>query len=278
MNYIIPQDRYDEAMEYVFALANAINVGWDGECDSASEWDHLFLLRLKKGLTDCPLNYNTFIQNKEVIATLKGYRLDIDKFYLTILFVYDIVMDFCVNIAYNDKSDYDILVEICDYLSNHPYAVLYLSDDKDLRKSKCYKTNSPLILGNLRRFINHELNKYLNAQYPKIQTIDIFRRNCTTTLPSSHQKVLMYKIFKKLFSILKLPKLKAAKGEIVSYNKTLLISRIICLCKLTDKQSEEQFMTDDSSLKGIIKQYGKFDFNKAEPRTYIYGIFPKERE
>ena len=65
-----------------------------------------------------------------------------------------------------------------------------------------------------------------------------------------------------------------ASQEAVSYSKMLLISRIIYFCRLT---SNESFTFDSSSLKGVLKQYGDFDFNQRHPKTYEGGLkLPKE--
>ena len=84
----------------------------------------------------------------------------------------------------------------------------------------------------------------------------------------------MYRLFKVLFDTLKLPELRAKRGEVVSYSKLLLVSRIIYFCRLT---TNESFTVDSSSLKGVLKQYGNTDFNQLEPRVYTGGLrLPKE--
>lgn len=75
----------------------------------------------------------------------------------------------------------------------------------------------------------------------------------------------MYKLFKMLFDALILPDLKARKGDTVSYSKMLLISRIIYFCRLTKNES---FTVDSSPLKGILKQYGDFDFYQWNSKVY----------
>ena len=261
-------------MEYVNRLTDKINVGWDGEDYCLSDWNLRFLSRMNREVIKPPFTYQAFLDNKDIIATLEGYELDVEKFWFALLYIYDITMDFGINAADASKTDYDILVEIDDYLQNHPQAVLYLSDDKELRKSERYETNSPVILQNLRRFVKRELDKYQEAPQFKVWTHDIMCRNYTESLGAAQQQVLMYKLFKVLFDLLGLPDLRAKKGETVSYSKMLLISRIIYFCRLT---SNESFMFESSSLKGILKQYGDFDFNQRHPKTYEGGLkLPKD--
>ena len=260
----------DEAMEYVVQLAVNINVTWrDDDTVEPSHWDELFLNRKNAGLIKPPFTYEAFEDNKDIIATLNGYNLDIEKFWYVLLFVYDVVMDFSINAADNSKSDYDVLVEINNYLENHQQAVLYLSDDKELRKSECYETNSPLILLELRQFVSDELAKYKEPPgLIKTSRDDPLHRNYTESYNPSQQMTLMYRLFNVLFKVLDMPNLKAKKGDLVSYSKLLLISRIIYFCKLT---TSESFLVDSSSLKGILKQYGSTNF-VHDPRTYTGGL------
>ena len=141
MGYTIPQNWNDEAMEYVNKLTDKINVGWDGEDYCLSDWNLRFLSRMNREVIKPPFTYQAFLDNKDIIATLEGYELDVKKFWFALLYIYDITMDFGINAADASKTDYDILVEIEDYLENHPHAVLYLSDDKVLLNNRCCCTN-----------------------------------------------------------------------------------------------------------------------------------------
>lgn len=275
MGYTIPQNRNAEVMEYVNRLSSKINVGWDGEDYCLSDWNLRFYSRLNSGAIKHPFKYEAFLDNEDIIATLKGYELDVEKFWFALLFIYDITCDFGINAADASKTDYDVLVEISDYLQNHPHAVLYLSDDKELRKSERYETSSPLILQNLRRFVKLELDKYQAPPQLKVWTHDITCRNYTESLGSAQQQVLMYKLFKVMFDLLGLPDLRAKRGSTVSYSKMLLISRIIYFCRLT---TNESFTVESSSLKGVLKQYGDFDFNQRHPKIYDGGLILPQDE
>ena len=274
MGCTIPEHPMDEVMQYVFKLNDRFCVVDGGFYDNG--WIIFFHSRLKNDTIKPPFTYEAFLDNRDIIATLEGYGLDVEKFWFVLLFIYDITMDFGINAADVSKTDYDVLVEIDDYLEKHPKAVLYLSDDKELRKSERYQTDIPLILVNLRRFVKRELDKYEKQhQLTGVLMVDYFQRNHTASLVPSLQEVLMCKLFKMLFGILRLPDLKAKKGEAVSYNKMLLISRIIYFCRITDNES---FAVDSSSLKGVLKQYGDFDFNQRRPKTYAGGLTLPEEE
>lgn len=90
MGYTIPQNWNDEAMEYVNRLTDKINVGWDGEDYCLSDWNLRFLSRMNRGVIKPPFTYEAFKDNKEIIATLEGYELDVEKFWVALLYIYDI--------------------------------------------------------------------------------------------------------------------------------------------------------------------------------------------
>lgn len=187
MNCTIPQNWSDEAMDYANRLADRINVGWDGENYCPSDWSLRFLVRLNKGLVKAPFTYEAFRDNDDIMATLEGYGLDAEKFWYALLFIYDITISFCLNAADASKTDYEILTELNDFLQQHPKAVLYLSEDRELRKSERYETNSPLILGCLRRFVKQELAQYpeppQQKSLPSTSFIGIIQNHCP--LPSN---------------------------------------------------------------------------------------------
>ncbi len=195
MGYTIPQNWNDEAMEYVNKLTDKINVGWDGEDYCLSDWNLRFLSRMNREVIKPPFTYQAFLDNKDIIATLEGYELDVKKFWFALLYIYDITMDFGINAA--------------------------------------DETNSPVILQNLRRFVKRELDKYQEAPQLKVWTLDIMCRNYTKSFGAAQQQVLLYKLFKVLFDVLGMPDLRAERGSTVSYSKLLLISRIIHFCRLS---------------------------------------------
>lgn len=262
----------DGEMKYALKLYDKL-CWYDGEYFD-NGWLVTFHSRLQSDRIKPPFKYEAFLDNEDIIATLEGYELDVEKFWFALLFIYDITMNFGINAENISKTDYDVLIEIEDYLNKHPQAYLYLSEDKELRKSERYETHSPLILEKLRQFVKWELAKYKETPQLKVWTGGLLQDSYTESLGAAQQQVLMYKLFKVLFDLLGLPELRAKKGEVVSYSKMLLISRIIYFCRLA---RNEAFLISDSSLKGNIKQYGDFDFNQRRPKIYAGGLnLPKE--
>ena len=88
---------------------------------------------------------------------IRRLRTDVEKFWLVLLFIYDLTMDKTLNLADFRKSQYEVLTDIQSYLANRPNARLYLSDDKDIPKDNRCEITSPMVLGALRRFVQENL-------------------------------------------------------------------------------------------------------------------------
>lgn len=90
----------------------------------------------------------------------------------------------------------------------------------------------------------------------------------------------------KLFENLELPTIRATDSKVkyigdwskedatsggnktVSYNKMLLISRLISVPKLT---RNENFLFTDDSLKGILKQYKNLKIKTYNPKYWVFS-------
>lgn len=227
-------------------------------------WDLHFLNRLKNGKIDPPFKYEAFLDNEDIIATLEGYELDVEKFWFVLLFIYDMTMDRALSSAEFRKSDYEVLTEIKEYLEKHANARLYLSDDREIPKDNRCETNNPVIIGQMLKYVKRYLARFERRPEQKEWVSTSFHRGFDKSLSSTHQQVFMYNQFKTLFDALKLPEKRAKKGETVSYSKMLLASRLIYFCRITKNES---FTVDSSSLKGVLKDYANYPFDET-PKVY----------
>ena len=147
MDYQDIESISDERFEYVLSLCYKIDVvidendgGWLGG------WIINYYNRLQHGKIKPPFTWEAFCDNEDIIATLEGYGLDVEKFWLVLLFIYDLTMDKTLNLADFRKSQYEVLTDIQSYLANRPNARLYLSDDKDIPKDNRCEITSPMVL------------------------------------------------------------------------------------------------------------------------------------
>ena len=261
MSYYIPDHEENdyEILDYVRELAYKINPEYNEEgvqCGHGG-WPADFYNRMMHGRLKLPFTHEAFEDDLYIIGTLEGYKLDLDKFWVALLFIYDLTMDKTINVALLDPQ-YKVLSELYDFLESHPNAHLFLSDYKDSPKDETFESNSPMLFGALRKFTNDQL-LYLE-QHPEEKNWVVMganQQNYTEQLSASHQKLYFYRQFKTLFDALRLPNLRTKKNSSISFSKDLLISRLLYLCRLADVK----FYDDAEPLKSVIKQYADFEFS-----------------
>lgn len=239
-----------ELCDYVFQIADFREGG--------EYYPYRFWQRYCTGAIDYPFTKERFLKNDDIIATLEGFGLDVEKFWLAIVFIFDWTISMfhdCLTI----KTPLDSLQEICDYIKDGDK--LSISFRMKGRKGK---EADPSIKQIIIRSLHNAL-KQERASNPNY-TVVLDSKHFT----SSYDNILYYQIcfaaerFKDLFTSLRLPSKVKTKADScereISYNKLLLISRLLYLMRLA---SNENFKHSDESLKGILKSYkGKI------PKTY----------
>ena len=251
----------DDRLQYVIELCYIINleVYEDGGC-SIGDWTNCFRVRYNNKKIKHHFTFEQFLANKEVIDTIQGYNLDIEKFWYAILFIYDLTISKTINIAEYNKSIYSDMIALQSYLDNHSGTkLLFYEDYKDAKEcfSNGYSTASPSLINLIKEFVNKTISSIEENPETKNWIDHSFYQGYNKALSNSHQIVLFYKTFRTLFEALKLPHKQKRSGEITDYNKKLLISRLIYFCGLTQSDS---YLSDESSLNCIIKQYEKYPF------------------
>ena len=184
MGYTIPEHSSDEVMEYVIKLNDRFSCIDDEYYDNG--WDLHFLNRLKNGKIDPPFKYEAFLDNEDIIATLEGYELDVEKFWFVLLFIYDMTMDRALSSAEFRKSDYEVLTEIKEYLEKHANARLYLSDDREIPKDNRCETNNPVIIGQMLKYVKRYLARFERRPEQKEWVSTSFHRGFDKSLSSTH--------------------------------------------------------------------------------------------
>lgn len=267
-----PNSPTHPSLEYVTLLVHVVNPCYSEFGQELSEWGNTFHLRLQREKITPPFSYQDFLANTDVIATIEGYSLDVAKFWFVLLFIYDLTQNRSSHLADVSKADFQILSEISGFLQEHPTACIYLSDDEKVRKNNSYKIGHEGILRDFSAYIQKLLARF--SDNPTLTTIPMSVQSRRLFFNVSQQQVLMFYLFSTLFAELKLGNKRSKTRETVSYSKTLLISRLIYFSRLCDN---ENFLHSDTSIKGVLKQYGDFDFNATHSNVY-YGSLCLKRE
>lgn len=83
----LPTNMNDPRMEYALELAYRIDVEIDeNDCGFLGTWINIFLSRLRQNVIDPPFTWEAFCDNTDIIGTIKGYGMDVEKFWFVLLF------------------------------------------------------------------------------------------------------------------------------------------------------------------------------------------------
>lgn len=256
------QSIWDKEFNYVILLAAQTNFCYDEDGNmELGMWAPYFYNRLQHGKVKPPFTWEAFCDNTDVINTLEGYDLDIEKFWLVLLFIYDLTIDQTINVADFSKTNLETFVEIKEYIEQHPTARIYISDDEKISKKRRFEISDPWALYKISKFLDDEI-KIINSDSQQKDSRNIsFDKGYDIQLSPTLQMYRMALYLKTLYRALDLPEKRASYNrdatDAVSYNKMLLTSRLLHFCRFTNN---EAFVIDDTSLKGIFKQCKGYKF------------------
>lgn len=253
---------WDDEFAYVISLAAQLDYCYDEEGDvQLGMWVPFFYNRLQHGKVSPPFTWEVFCDNADIISTLEGYGLDIEKFWFVLLFIYDMTVDQTINVADFSKTNLETLVEIKDYIEQHPTAHIYISDDEKVSKKRRLEISNPWALYKISNFLDNEIKIINSDSQQKDRTNISLDEGYDIQLSPTLQMYRMALYLKTLYRTLGLPEKRAKYNreatEAISYNKMLLTSRLLYFCRFTNN---EAFMIDDTSLKGILKQCKGYEF------------------
>ena len=210
----------------------------------------IFAERYNTGQIICPYKYEDYIRNGELQDTINGLGLDANAFWLLVMFSFDYACSMCFDssiIAPTRGENIESLINL-------------LPDDKDSKAKLTLKTSKGKY-----EIISHKtislILEWIKRGYEQdkdsigINTIDI---NNTSELFQSKEEsdsVLIWyfaHLLKYFFDLKPQFKGKRKKGETVSLNKSLLISKLVYYTQLSKNTN---FLDDTDTLKSFFKQY-----------------------
>ena len=115
-------EQEEKELEYVYAITDSWNYMGDEVIDTFPRrfWDRVCQEKIK-----APFTKEMFLQETDIIATIKGFGLDVNKFWWAVLFVYDWSIEKftkCFWVKLPPKS----LTKILDYIGAVSYTHLTL--------------------------------------------------------------------------------------------------------------------------------------------------------
>ena len=204
--------------------------------------------KLLKGIFD----YDEYLNNNDVQNTLSGLKLDSEKFWYLLLFIYDYSRCICLFGTNKEEPVKEQLTNLTkmiyeNFNDDTVNPILPMKLTLQINGKKKIIIDDSYVIKSLAAYCNDGLNS--NKQH----TYFIIYKEAT----ESNQVLMCY--FANMFlSFFKNHPTKARqkKAETVSYNKKTLISRLIYFTKLS---YDKKMLVDDEQLKGYLSQYKKDD-------------------
>ena len=216
--------------------------------------------------------YEDYIGNESIQEMLKGLGIDIDKFWILLLFIFDYTCGTCLDGIKATGVGVEQLTKFAKAIAdNHKevnqFGVSFkkpITISVKLGGKHQLGIDNAIAIGYLAAVIANNLKEI--EKHPWMQTQQV-RMNTPAEEKESIQIWLFYKMFNDFFKLEpynKLFNVRQKKGSTVSLSKTLLISQLIYFTKLSKNKN---FSEDEFTLKGYIKQYKD---KKVETINSIY--------
>jgi len=246
------------------------------------ELDHLVRLSQAIGVfvRECqsenftfPFTYKAYLDNKDIIGTIEGFGLDVEQFWYAILFIFWLTQIRCVNVIVPKGSTGEQMQNLSDYLQRVDSFTIKVEGKKKLT------INDSMTISGIREFLDTKFKENEKEGFNNGYSYRLAAKG-EELISSSVQMWFSTERYLKLFENLELPTIRATDSKVkytddwgekeptrggnktVSYNKMLLISRIMYFTRMT---RNENFLSSDESLKGIVKQYKNLKINAYRP-------------
>lgn len=207
---------------------------------------HIFAERYNKGEILCPYKYEDYIKDKELQATINGLQMDADAFWLLTIFCFDFARSVCIS-GFTIKDTARMTIE--KFVNLTP-------DDEDSAMKLTLKTDK----GKIETEDSHAIScilKWVKQAYE--QNEDAIRgwtaeeaKDIFIDKTESNSVLIWYfaTLMKEFFELNPQFKGRQKKGDTVSFNKNIFISKLIrCLEMTVNKKFDEDL------LKSFFKQY-----------------------
>lgn len=273
-------------LEYVKIIADKYNPAFcDNEGDLVSgtitfesQSTSDFAIRYFQGKVDKSFE-KKFSDNKEVIQSIEALGLDVDKFWYLLLFINDYCFGKCFkgikySLSAKEKLNnfFNVMLSNIKTLDNrHSYIeVTYKKPIELVLKIKgkhSIKLDDPFALLALIHtyYTKSKDDNVLNRILESKERVTIMDKNGFKSSDPEPNSVHICYFAKMLISFFELKTTIKSRSKDVSYNKLLLISRLIYIVGLSKNNN---FLHSDDTLKGYLKQYK--DYNPDRFNTFYW--------
>lgn len=273
--YWIYADKEDEVLDYVWDFAMLIHpaepkiiderFALEGSCAMPT-----FKRRYNERLIKTPLTYKDYKTNMEIQTAISALNLDMDKFWFTILFIWDYVDGECWQAF--ERGDFPaneiskLLQAIAQYEENPNANPLtdHITFKKELTLSLLVdgKAIHAIETANAIKFILSCCQEHLDDLklknefdtghlYDNIEMVSYHPNKKQMTTSNTKRISLFTQTFQLFFDTISPSFSNYRKGERNAYNVTFLISQLIYLTGISDN---EDFLVNKTTLKGYLSR------------------------
>lgn len=206
-----------------------------------------FEYRYCTGKIKMPFAKSDYLANDDIIATVMGLGLDVEKFWFALVFIYDYVETSFKNCglvkpASLNKAVQNLFKELGEDFADDDIEIT-------LKKNRKKVEVLPVIKRGILDWLRETYERECKGR--KIQYYGIDTGNFDETYPSTSFRIYRtVEMYRDMLNTLLGDNRPKQPDKSVSLNRLLLISRI---CYLYEFTRNDSFLYSDDSLKGIIK-------------------------
>lgn len=238
---------------------------------------YVFINKCEDGKVTFPFTYESYLKNEDVIDTIEGFGLNVEQFWYAILFVYWLTELKCVNVFKPMGRTREQMIKLKDYLQDAGRFTITVDGKKKLL------VNDGALIDDVCDLLTQKIDEYSNYHTSSSRNSIVSDELHSSSVQMWFSATRYIKLFENLGLSTKRAKdskvrykqgagkrIAVSGGNVtVSYNKMLLISRLMYFTKLA---RNENFLSSDESLKGIVKSYKNFKFNTYNSR-FSFSVF-----
>lgn len=244
--------------EYVHWIGNtmfpAYEIEEDGkeyQVDTACTQD--FIIADERGLdmSKFPFAKEQFLENKPVVRSLEALGIDIEKFWMALLFVYNLTQNQTEHVMLLPASSFEQFQNFARYLHSHPDAQIRIWQGREhgvtIDSQEAIRMLAALLAENSAKLFD----SLSNNVYFKMGDFSVKLKNC-------YKITFVVKCLFPFLEHFKEDDKRSSNPNKISYNLMLLISRIVYMFGYTDNK---KFLDSDENIKGIWQRYKDEDWH-----------------
>lgn len=214
-----------------------------------------FINRYNRDKLNINFKYEEYIKDQNIQGTLEGLKLDPEKFWYLLLFIFDYTCCACFETLTHSEPANKQIEKLIKAINENKSAKLTLTI-----KDKKIVIDEPYVLEHLSSILDAGLDRddYMYNNVSLCDTSQTTEKSDTFLIGFFAEKFLQF-----LNQNVKVI-IRAKRGSQISYSKLLLISRLVYFTKLS---KNDKFKDSDETLKGCIKQYKDY---KVSVSSLIY--------